>query len=376
VPRRPRLDPPDSWHHVVNRGIAKRVLFERRLDVRYFLSRLARQVRAGRIEVHAYTILHSHYHLLLRSPRGELSEAMRQVQNAYTRRFNRLRKRDGSLTRGRFFSRVVDSDEYLRALIRYIDHNPVRAGIALAADDHEHGSASHYISGTRPPWLRRDWIERQACAIIGAPEFTAAVYRRAFDVVDASHEASLVELVEARMAALDRDLNGDRMLQSAIGGAAVWMRWKARLADGVPLGLPLCGVGALRRALDESLTREGVWMIEDGRNTWRGAELAWIGLLHSLCGCPLRSIARMNQCSMERVRRLRAAHVRLLEQQEAYARRTMEVGRSAVVSALRPQRRTPGTFVHEPQPPEPDSVSQLHNKTPGAVCDAFQDDSG
>ena len=68
--RRNRCDTPGSWHHVVNRGIAKRPLFEDRDDIRYFLSRLAHEVRRGRIEVHAYCILTTHYHLLVRSPRG------------------------------------------------------------------------------------------------------------------------------------------------------------------------------------------------------------------------------------------------------------------------------------------------------------------
>ena len=87
--RRPRLDEPDAWHHVMNRGIAKRTLFEGLADVRFFLSRVARAVRAGRIEVHTYCVMTTHFHLLVRSLGGELSGVMRQMQLDYVRRFNR-----------------------------------------------------------------------------------------------------------------------------------------------------------------------------------------------------------------------------------------------------------------------------------------------
>ncbi len=77
--RNPRQDHPGSWHHVMNRGIARRSLFESRDDIRFFLACLARAVRRGQIEVHAWCILTTHFHLLVRSPGGELSAAMRRV---------------------------------------------------------------------------------------------------------------------------------------------------------------------------------------------------------------------------------------------------------------------------------------------------------
>jgi putative transposase len=105
--RRPRQDSPNRWHHVVNRAIAKRALFESRSELRYFLSRLAYQFRQGRIEVHAYCLLTTYYHLLLRSPTGERPEVMRCMQSAYSRYLNRRHLRDGCLTRGRYFSKPV-----------------------------------------------------------------------------------------------------------------------------------------------------------------------------------------------------------------------------------------------------------------------------
>jgi len=150
-----RQDAPNSWHHVMNRGLARRTVFETRADSRTFQALLACGVRSGRIQVHAFTILTTHYHLLVRSLRGELSEAMRLIQNNYVRWFNRTRRRDGALFRGRFTSRPVDSDEYFTNLVRYIDHNPVAAGLCENPADYPHGSARHYAKERGPPWLER-----------------------------------------------------------------------------------------------------------------------------------------------------------------------------------------------------------------------------
>ena len=65
MPRLPRRDAPGRWFHVMNRGIARRTVFESREDVRYFLSRVARAVRRGEIEVHSFCIMATHFHLLV-----------------------------------------------------------------------------------------------------------------------------------------------------------------------------------------------------------------------------------------------------------------------------------------------------------------------
>ena len=73
--RRPRLDEPGAMHHVVNRGVAKRALFDGAKDMRYFQSRLARSARRGEIRVHAFSLVVNHYHLFLESVTGDLSSA-------------------------------------------------------------------------------------------------------------------------------------------------------------------------------------------------------------------------------------------------------------------------------------------------------------
>ena len=129
VARRPRCDEQETWHHVFNRGIARQTLFEGESDIRFFLAQLARAVRRGEVELHAFAILTTHYHLLVRTPDGGLGRAMQRVQTAYSRRFNRTRRRDGPLVRSRYGSRHVDTLEYRQVLVSYIDANPVVAGL-------------------------------------------------------------------------------------------------------------------------------------------------------------------------------------------------------------------------------------------------------
>ena len=80
--QRVRSDYPGALHHVINRGMARRPLFEGRAEARYFLAQLARQVRFGRLEIIAYSLMTSHFHLFVRCSVGELSEALRQATNA------------------------------------------------------------------------------------------------------------------------------------------------------------------------------------------------------------------------------------------------------------------------------------------------------
>ena len=77
----------------MNRGVARRTMFEVEPDFRYFTSLLARAARRGEIEVHAFCLMATHYHLMVRSPVGRLSESLRRIQNQYSRWFNRIRRR-------------------------------------------------------------------------------------------------------------------------------------------------------------------------------------------------------------------------------------------------------------------------------------------
>ena len=116
----------------------------------------------------------THYHLLVRSPLGKVGVAMQRVQTEYSRAFNRGRKRDGPLVRGRYASKEVDSHSYRCAVVSYIDRNPVSAGLVPRAVDYPHGSARHYIRQISEgiEWHDRTWVEREVCERLQLPPTT------------------------------------------------------------------------------------------------------------------------------------------------------------------------------------------------------------
>ena len=336
MPRRPRADAPGSWHHIINRGLSKRALFEEVRDARFFLARLVRQVRLGRLKVHAYSVLTTHFHLLVESPLGELSEAMRRAQNEHSRQFNRSRRRDGALVRGRFFSRRVRSLDYRRTLIRYIDANPVRAGLVHSSGDYDLGSAAAYLGRTRHPWLSREWVQAEACRLANEPQFSPAAYRAAFGPPDRLELAEIQDLIDARLERPAREEPFDSLVLRAPSDVRAWMQRKASLADGHRVGLPVCGRLALRRALDQEINEQGVWMVEDGPRTWRGAEIAWHGLLHDLCGLSWSEIARSERIASSRAQRQGKTHCRRLIEDDAYAQRAARIAHAAIHGSLAP----------------------------------------
>jgi REP element-mobilizing transposase RayT len=333
--RKPRCDLPGSWHHVINRGIAKRPLFERRDDLRFFLARLARQVRLGRIEIHAFSLLTTHYHLLVRSPVGQLSEAMRRAQNEHSRRFNRRNGRDGALVRGRFASKPVRSLAYRRTLVRYIDVNPVKARIVRTTGDYEFGSSASYLSGPGPPWLSREWVESETLARTGARCFSPEAYRAAFGAESPAEVAEVEEFVAVREASSAERDPLDDLVGLAPAKVRAWMERKIRLADGDQASLPVCSPRGLGKALEEQDATRGLWMVEQGDRTWRGADVARVGLLRDLCGLSWQRIATIDGCTISRVRTKDGTHRRLLRDVPTYARRVAQVGQKAIERSLR-----------------------------------------
>ena len=319
---------------MVNRGIAKRPLFESGADIRFFLARLAREVRRGRIELHAFSILTTHFHLLIRSPVGEMSEALRRAQNAHSRRFNRMHRRDGALIRGRFFSKPVQDEWYWRTLVRYIDQNPVSARIVSRSESYEYGSAYHYHRGSGPRWLERSQVEEEACSLAGVARFSPGAYAKAFGLQANVAIAELVDLVERRMCARGAVDPLKDLVGSTPADVQRWMARKTRLADGHVPGLPVCSPGSLARAIDRDEELHGPWQFER-----RGVQLparprAFNGLAHDQAGLSWRELSERQGESSMRCRRLGQEHRALVEGDAEYRKRAGMVLQVALVSAL------------------------------------------
>lgn len=101
----------------------------------------------------------NHYHILLETPLGNLSQIMRHINGAYTTYYNTKRKRAGHLFQGRYKAILIQADEYAKELSRYIHLNPVRAGITARPEEYHWSSYKAYAGkGKRPEWLTTDFI--------------------------------------------------------------------------------------------------------------------------------------------------------------------------------------------------------------------------
>jgi putative transposase len=157
MPRLRRNDFPGAWHHVMNRAIGGVELFIDDVDRRIFLIEFREALQATSTELHGYCLMSNHYHLLVHTPSGGLSDLMQKSISTFTQKVNSRRGRDGPMFRGRFNSVSPGDDAHLLNMSAYIHLNPVKAGLCLTPDDWEWSSAAAYTGKSPVPhWLRTD----------------------------------------------------------------------------------------------------------------------------------------------------------------------------------------------------------------------------
>jgi len=121
-----RIQYPDAYYHVTCRGNEQRKIFRDAQDREEFIRLLARSVDIFAVNVLAYALMPNHFHLLICTPQGNLSEFMRHFNISYTGAFNRRYRRSGHLYQGRYKAFLIDKDNYLLEVSRYIHLNPLR----------------------------------------------------------------------------------------------------------------------------------------------------------------------------------------------------------------------------------------------------------
>lgn len=149
-----RIQYPGAWYHVTSRGNERKAVFWNDTDRKKFLSYLqSAHERYGAI-IHCFCLLSNHYHLLLETPRGNLSQILHHINGAYTTYFNTKRKRCGHLFQGRFKAILVEKEVYAQELSRYIHLNPVRSGIVEDLISYAWSSYPNYAGlQENPLWL-------------------------------------------------------------------------------------------------------------------------------------------------------------------------------------------------------------------------------
>lgn len=152
--RLPRLIVPAQPHHVIQRGNNRQPIFLDAADYSTFLGWLRAAAKTFKVAVHAYVLMPNHVHLLV-SPADQpgLGQMMQWIGRYYVPYFNRRYGRIGTLWQGRYKTSVVDSERYFMVCSRYIELNPVRAGLAQGPAEYPWSSYPHHAGVKSDPLI-------------------------------------------------------------------------------------------------------------------------------------------------------------------------------------------------------------------------------
>ncbi len=170
-----RIQFPGAFYHVMSRGNEKQDIYRTRRDREKFLDYLrSASVRYGAV-IHCYCLMDNHYHLMVETPEGNLSQIMRHINGAYTTYFNAKHGRVGHLFQGRYRSVLVDADVYCLTLSRYIHLNPVKEGLSACPSEYEWSSYRNFLNEqAHVEWLHTDFL----LSLLGDGPKTSGMYQR------------------------------------------------------------------------------------------------------------------------------------------------------------------------------------------------------
>ena len=157
-----RIEYAGAIYHITSRGNEKKAVFKDATDREIFLDILAQVIERYNWICHAYCLMDNHYHLISETPDGNLSVGMRQLNGVYTQAFNKRHKRVGHLFQGRYKAILIQRENYLLEVCRYLVLNPVRAKLVQRPDMWKWSSYRATVGKEKPhACLTTKWILSQ-----------------------------------------------------------------------------------------------------------------------------------------------------------------------------------------------------------------------
>jgi REP-associated tyrosine transposase len=157
MPRAPRIHAPGACYHVTLRGNHRQDIFFTRHDRDLFEELIAEALDRFTARLHAYCWMTNHVHMLLQVGDTPLGRLMMRIAGRYARTVQRHMDTTGHLFEKRYHAVLVDADQYLLALLRYIHLNPVRARLVKHPSDYPWCSHHAYLGDMTPRWLTTDF---------------------------------------------------------------------------------------------------------------------------------------------------------------------------------------------------------------------------
>lgn len=147
MPRIARVVVPDMPYHITQRGNRRERIFFLKQDYQQYLNWLKEYADEAGLKVYAYCLMTNHVHLVVMPEDSDaLAQVFKPLHMRYAQRINRQRHWKGHLWQGRFFSTALD-ENYLLTAVRYVECNPVRAGMVERAEDYKYSSARVHCAG-------------------------------------------------------------------------------------------------------------------------------------------------------------------------------------------------------------------------------------
>lgn len=194
MPRLPRIDPPGIPRHLVQRGNNRQACFCSDSDRVLYLGILREELTRHGCDLHAYVLMSNHVHLLLTpGAAGQVGRMMQSLGRRYVRHFNDRHRRTGTLWEGRYHACLVDSDEYFLSCSRYIELNPVRAGMVTRPADYPWSSYGANALGVADPLVA---VHASYLALGSAAFQRQCVYRA---IVDESPDPSELDVIREKL---------------------------------------------------------------------------------------------------------------------------------------------------------------------------------
>ncbi len=168
-----RIEYPNALYHVMAHGNGRQWLFKENNDYKLFLNLLENAVSKYCFIVYAYNLMKTHYHLLIETPEANLVMGMRYLNGNYATLFNEKYNRKGRVFRPHYKAIMVEKDEYLLMLSRYIHLNPVKAGIVNKPEEYEWSSYIYLIDKTKAKKVEK-WFKPENTLILFGSNYEKA----------------------------------------------------------------------------------------------------------------------------------------------------------------------------------------------------------
>lgn len=209
MPRQPRYFIPHIPQHVIQRGVDRQPVFFRAPDYELYRDTLGTAANRYDCAIHAYVLMTNHTHLVITpGTKRSLPLLMQAIGRGYVQKLNRHYNRTGTLWQGRYKASLIQDDLYLLSCYRYVELNPVRAGMVRQPGDYAFSSYHQNAAGKPDKLLTEHSVYRSLAA---SPEQRQAAYRALFADEIASEFLELVRDTTNACRVLGNDRFKDRV---------------------------------------------------------------------------------------------------------------------------------------------------------------------